>query len=239
MLRPIINKVAFVLVIICVICPSLYADDWQWPSQMTVGGFTVTTVKGSTVADGSGSASGKLQIPIVGVYNVSLNRSSKGEITGSAPVKGRIAGLDIDGNFALAANGLKGTGTIKNLPGSVVGATLNIDSKGQMTGKGSLTLNKTSIDMTFSVSGSSINLTGLADVHAQQDTPLALYDFRGNLKLTGSPGKLDAIANGQVQRKGKLANQVSSYKISNAAVNVADGKCIVNVGGVNVTFELL
>lgn len=239
MLRPMINKMAFVLIIMCAICPSLHADDWQWPSQMTVGGFSVTAVKGNAAADGSGSASGKLQIPIVGVYEVSLNRSSRGEITGRAPVKGRIGGLDIDGIFSLAANGLKGTGTIKNLPGSVVGATLNIDSKGQMTGKGSLTLKKTNIDMTFNISGSSINLSGSADVHAQQDMPLALYDFRGNLKLSGSPGKLDAVANGQVQRKGKLANQVSSYKISNAAVNVVDGKCVVNVGGVNVTFDLL
>jgi folate-binding Fe-S cluster repair protein YgfZ len=82
-----------------------------------------------------------------------------------------------------------------------------------------------------------LDVSGSAAVQKQVDTPLALYTFSGNLNLKENSGKVVVIANGKVQRTGKVAKQVSNQDVSGVQVNTSDGQATINVGGVNVTFK--
>jgi hypothetical protein len=90
----------------------------------------------------------------------------------------------------------------------------------------------------FSVSGSSCSARGSTPVRAQVDTPVASYKFEGVLNVQGGGGRASAMASGRVTRTSKLASQVTSFSIPNASVDVSNGQCVVNVGGVSVTFSL-
>jgi hypothetical protein len=90
----------------------------------------------------------------------------------------------------------------------------------------------------FSLSGSACSFRGSTPVKAQVDTPIATYKFEGTLALQGGGGRMSATASGRVERSSKLANQVTSFAIPNTSVDVSNGQCTVNVGGVSVTFSL-
>ena len=189
----------------------LFGAGWQWPSSMDIGGYSVTGIRGETNADGSGSATGMLQISGVGGQKISLTRSARGDITGVSSLSGRMSGVDLQGNLALGGSGLQGAGKV-SLGG------LGMSAK-------------------FSGTNGSLSFVGSAPVRKQEDTPLAVYTFDGGINLQGGPGRITITASGHVQRTGKLANQVTDYNVSGVQVNCSDGRGTVNVGGVSVTFR--
>lgn len=215
---------------------SARAQGWQWPSQMIIAGFTVTGISGRANADGSGSASGVLQIPGLGNHRVDLSRSARGDVTGTASITARASGAEIQGSFTLTGSGLKGQGTVRLSPGAVTGASISISSSGQATGSGRAAVGRTQVPASFAASGGSFNVSGSASVQDEQGTALANYRFSGSVTLQASGGRMAAVANGQVTRRGKLADQSTTYAVSNAQVDLSSGRCTVNAGGVSVTF---
>ena len=207
MLRLISITTLALLLALSIGASDLYAQDWQWPSEMSIAGYGMTGIRGNN----SGKATGMLQIPGVGNQKISLTRSSDGDISGNASLNGKLSGMDVQGNLLLNGNGLQGTGK------SVIG-NLSIPSK-------------------FSGSGGSLNANGAAQVQRQADTDLAVYKFEGKLNLQCNQGKIILIAGGQVTRTGKLANQVTNYSVSNVSVNPSNGTGTANVGGVKVVFK--
>jgi len=211
-----------------------WAEDWQWPSQISVGGFQVSDIRGSANADSSGKATGTLQIPNLGNTNVSLTRSSLGDFTGSASINAQ----GVRGSFALSASGLRGNGTIDCSPRSIEGANINISARGDASGSGRMSLGRLSASVDFDVSGSSCNVSGTAPVKAEIDTQVATYKFDGHLSLSGSSAKVSATVSGKVERTGKLTKQVTTVNIPNTNVDISNGQCTMNVAGVSVTFSL-
>ena len=215
------------------------AADWQWPTEVSIAGFNVTSIRGGSVdADGSGSAIGTLQIRGVTSQRVSLSRSARGDITGAISMNTRIAGVELQAGFALDSAGLKAKGaTIKTAPRPITDALVSVDTSGQFNGTGKVELGAINMPARFTISGGSFGLSGSAATRAQVDTPLATYSFSGDLKLDASAGRLGVTAKGTVQRTGKLSNQVSSWQVSDVQVNPADGLGKVNVDGVDVVFD--
>lgn len=211
MFRYILIAVFAVLVSITLGVSGLYAQNWQWPSEMSVAGYGITGIRGSVNSDGSGSATGTLQISGVGGQRISLTRSSRGDISGKASLSGRISNMQVQGNLTLNGSGLQGSG--------------------------SSSFGKLSIPSNFSGSGGSFSVTGSSAVQSQEDTDLAVYRFIGTIKLQSSQGRISLVAGGQVQRTGKLANQVTNYNVSNISVNSSNGTGNVSVGGVKVVFR--
>ena len=232
------RQLAFVILAVTAVCslPVGVWAAWEWPSQMKIGGFSVTGISGSTKPDGSGSASGSLQIPGAGGEKISLTRSLGGEITGSASIDTRIGGVGAQGSFTLNSSGLRGSGTLRTSPRPIVDARMTVGQSGQFTGSGRVELGRASANVNFTLSGS-LNLNGSTSVSGKEDTPLAAYKFDGRLNLEGKGNRIDGTASGKVQRTGKLANQVTNYPVSGASVNLSDGSCTVNIGGVSVAFR--
>ncbi|MEN6356254.1 MAG: hypothetical protein ABFD83_04130 [Armatimonadota bacterium] len=214
------------------------ADEqaWQWPEKLTIAGFNITDIKGTTRPDGSGSATGTLSLGSLGSQSISLGRSSKEVITGSISLSANSAGADIQAKLVLDENGLAGKGTIKSSPKLIADASMSVTGAGVISGSGRVALGGLSVPVDFEI-GRSFNVNGSVNVGKQVDTPLALYAFSGSLDLRGDSGKILVFANGKVQRTGKVANQTSVESVSDAAVNPSDGQAIINVGGVNVTFK--
>ena len=235
----------FRVILILIICFLIFgagiqcasADNWQWPAQINVAGFNISAVSGSANADGSGTATGKLDIPGAGAQSVSLNRSSKGEITGNSSVSARISGAQISGNFSLNDRGFAGKGSIDISQRTISDASISISSGGQFSGSGGISLGGVGLNSTFTISGSSSSVSASGPIQAQADMPLAVYQFNGNLNLQMNNGRQVITADGIVQRTGKLASQVSNENVSGIAVNTSDGRGVASVGGVNVTFE--
>ncbi|MCE5199748.1 MAG: hypothetical protein ABFD54_18075 [Armatimonadota bacterium] len=226
-----------VVMLIFIAACGVYAADWQWPDKMSIAGFNVTGIRGSVRPDGSGSASGSLAIQGMGSQNVSLTRSASGDVTGSVSLNGSASGTDVQGNFTLNSRGLEGRGSIQCSPKPITDASMSVNSNGRVSGNGRVSLGSLAIPAEFAISGGSFDVNGTASVQKQQDTPLAVYAFNGTLKLQGSSSRIAVVANGEVKRTGKLANQVSSTTVSNLQVNASDGQATVNVGGVSVTFK--
>lgn len=237
-LRTVLLGTILALLIACTATSTLFAAGWEWPSQMNIGGFSVTDVRGSVNGDGSGSATGTLQIPGFGNSRVSLNRSSRGEVAGSAPLNVRSSDVDLRGDFSLSNSGLRGRGTLNCASRTIDDASISISSHGQATGSGRIQLGHLALNVDFNLSSSSCSITGSASVRSQADTPLATYKFDGRLNAQSSGGRLSVLAAGKVERTGKLANQVTTSNISNAPVDSSNGQCTVNVGGVSVTFTM-
>lgn len=239
MLRRIAAFATLAVLVLWVEPAALYAADWKWPAQMSIAGFRVTGIRGSTRPDGSGTATGTLQIPRVAGQKVSLTRSSRGEVTGQASIKARVSRTEIQGKFKLTKAGLKATGaTVKTSPKPITNASISVSSRGEFKGTGRLGLGRITLTTRFTISGTSFNVSGSTSVQGQEDTPLATYKFQGRLSLRGSSGRIDGRADGTVERTGKLADKVTTYSVSNAAVNLSNGHCTVNAGGVRVTFKL-
>jgi hypothetical protein len=211
---------------------------WEWPTQMTIGGFSVANIRGSVNPDGSGNATGTLQMP-GGAPRISLSRSASGQITGSLSLSARVYGVEVQGAFTLSDSGLLGRGVVLTSPRPIVDASISVGSGGAVNGSGHIQFGSLTLGAQFNFSGGSCSIKGSAPVAPQpQDTPLAVYKFDGQIALQCAGGaKLGVVANGTVQRTGKLSSQVSNFTVSNLQVNPSDGKGTCSVGGVSVTFK--
>ena len=228
----------WILVIISVLGRASSAQaEWQWPSDMNIGGFNVTGIRGSVQTDGSGSANGSIAIPGMGSQQISLSRSSRGDVTGNASINGRTAGVELSGKFSLNNSGLRGSGTIRTSPKPITDATISINSSGDARGNGRVDVGGSSVNVQFSISNS-LDVDGSTRVRDEKDTPLAGYKLDGKVSLSASGSRLEGEFSGQVTRTGKLANQVTNHSIKDASVNLSDGKCTVNICGVSVNFDL-
>ncbi|OFX16491.1 MAG: hypothetical protein A2Z18_07450 [Armatimonadetes bacterium RBG_16_58_9] len=110
---------------------------------------------------------------------------------------------------------MDGRGTLKTASKTISYSSINIRPNGELKGT------KSSV------------------VKDQQDTSLATYNFEGTLSFRG---KLDAVkitADGTVRRSGKIANKTTTHRVSKTPVDASTGQCEVNIGGGNVTFNLL
>lgn len=227
---------AFVI-LACFSASMCSAQMHDWPSEITIGGFTITGIQGSIKADGSGSASGTLQMPIANNPRISLNRSARGDVTGNTSISARLSGYEIHGNFVLDNSGLRGRGSMKTSARPILDASFTVDRAGQFSGTGRMELEAINMPIRFTIGPGGASLSGSASVRTQADTPLASYAFSGELTLNGSPGRLLITAAGTVQRTGKLTNQVTSWTVSNVLVDPSTGIGRVSVDGVNVTFD--
>ena len=228
------KRITLIAGLILLIASGVYAADWQWPSQMDIAGFHVTNISGRAGADGSGTASGTLQIPNLGNANVSLTRSSRGDVTGRTS----IDASPISGSFDLTNRGLNGRGTLDCSPKSVDTASISINSRGQGSGSGRMDLGRVNLSVDFTTSGSSCSLSGSSPVNAKVDTAVATYRFDGRLTVQGNNGRASGSVSGKVERTGKLANQVTSFSVPVTSVDLSNGRCTVDVGGVSITFAL-
>ena len=213
--------------------PGWCADEW--PAQVAVAGFTVNGIR----PESANSAKGMLQIPGAGGKEISLTRSSRDDIAGSGSISARVSGIDVQGSFKLDNNGLKCRGgVVKTNPKPITDADFTIGNRGELSGRGSIELGSNRISTDFSASGSSIRVTGSTSARASADTQLAKYSFEGNLELQGGSGGSVAVnAQGRVERRGKLAEQVTTYNVSSVQVNPSNGNGTANIDGVNVTFD--
>jgi hypothetical protein len=213
------------------------ADTWAWPSEMSLGGFTVSGIRGSVNPDGSGNATGNLELPGMLGQRATLSRNGGGVVEGSVAVSLRMSVCEIQGNFSLDAQGMRGRGaTIKLTPRSIVEAQGTFTASGQFAGNGRLALGNVGVPVRFTVSRDSVDVSGSTSVQTQADTPLAGYAFSGDAKVTAPGGRLAVVASGSVRRSGKLSNAVSTTSVSNIQVNPNDGSGSVTIDGVNVTF---
>jgi hypothetical protein len=224
-------------VVAVALAPASVAQTWDWPAEMSLGGFSVTGIHGNVNPDGSGSATGSVQIPGVPGQKVALTRSARGDIFGNVSMAARVSGAEIQGAFALDAGGLRSRGAvIKLVPRSVIEAVIAVSTGGQFTGTGRVALGNISMPVKYAISRESFSLDGSTTVCAQADTPLATYTFSGDMKLDAGGARIWLTAKGSVQRTGKLSNQVSTTRVSDVQVNVMEGTGTVSVEGVAVTF---
>lgn len=228
-----------IALVLCAVPFGLLAEDWQWPAQVSVAGFDITNVRGSVRPDGSGTAIGIIEIPAVGNHRISLARSARGEITGDTSMNAKVADVDLQGNLALSGGGLEGRGTVQSTPKPIQDASIVVDPSGRVTGSGKVALGAISVPAKFTIAGGAFEVTGSAAAQPPvADTPLAAYKFDGSLQLQGEPGgRLGITASGQVQRTGKLTNQVTTFGVSNVPVNASDGRGTASVDGISVTFK--
>jgi len=229
--------IAVVIVALGAISAPLLADDWQWPSEMSLGGFRIAGIRGSINGDGSGSAVGTLQLRAGGDQRVSLTRSSRGDITGTVSMGARLAGGEVQGSFVLDAGGMKGVGTVRSSPRAITDASFNVDPGGAFNGSGKIDFGAVGMSVKFSLTGGSFGLSGSVPRQAQVDTPLALYSFSGELRVDGNSNRVGLTARGTVLRTGKVSNQRSSTQVSDVQVSPSDGTGKVSVDGVSVMFD--
>jgi hypothetical protein len=228
--------IVVVILISCAVVVKADSQDWQWPDKLNIAGFSISDIKGTVRPDGSGSANGTLSLGSLGNQQISLSRTSNGDISGSVNLKVNASGADIQGKMALSGGGLEGRGTIGSSPKPISDASISFTPNGQASGTGRVSLGGTTISAQFEI-GRSFSVSGSKSVRKQADTPLALYSFNGTLDLRGASGKISILANGEVQRTGKVAKQVNTQNVSDVEVDPNNGQAVINFGGVNVTFK--
>ncbi len=224
----------FVVGMLLMLSVGAYAADWQWPEQMTIGGFRITDISGSISSDGSGSAGGALQIPSLGSSRINLSRTARGEISGAVSLNTR----SVSGSFKLTDRGLQGRGTVECPPRSIDSSSVEITPRGEAKGSGRVGLGRLSAGVDFSVTASSCSVDGSAPVKIQADTAVATYKFEGILAIASGGNRMTGSVSGRVERTGKLTDQTTSFNIPKTSVDMSNGQCVVNIGGVSVTFNL-
>lgn len=223
-----------VMGILLMVSVSAHAADWRWPEQMTIGGFRITDISGSVSSDGSGSAGGALQIPNLGSSRVNLSRTTRGEISGAASLNTKT----VNGSFKLTDRGLQGRGAVECSPRSIDSSSIEITPRGEAKGSGRVGLGQLSVGVDFSVTASSCSVDGSAPIKIQADTAVATYKFDGRLALAGGGGRMMGSVSGRVERTGKLTDQTTSFNIPKSSVDMSNGQCVVNIGGVSITFNV-
>jgi len=232
------KTIAIVAALVILTAAGAIAADWQWPAQMTLGNFQITAISGSVDANGSGRATGTLQIPRMGNFAVVLSRSPQGDITGAAAINAAVSGGTLQGNFTLSNTGLAGRGALQCNTGPLESSDISISNKGVATGSGSVRLGRLNAPVQFSASASSCGISGEVPVSAQLDTPMASYKLSGVLALRTNLNALSGTLSGKVERTGKVSNQVTTTDLPRTHVDLSNGQCTVNVGGVSVTFSI-
>lgn len=230
---------AILTALVILVATGVSAADWQWPASMSLGGFQISGISGSVNANGSGSATGTLDIPNLGDYRVNLSRSPQGSVSGGFSLDARISGGSLRGSFSISNSGAKGRGSLQCGSQTIDASDMDITNRGEARGGGRLSLGKLNPQVDFKASASSCSFSGEAPVSAQVDTPMASYKLNGRLSVRSSGGPVTASLSGQVQRTGKVSDQVTTTNIQNARVDLPSGQCTVNVGGVSITFSIL
>jgi len=226
-----------ILVIVGAGSARLMAQTNEWPSQMNLGGFSITGIRGSVNPDGSGTATGTLDLPgVSGPKQVSLTRSSRGDVSGAVQISFRAFNCELQGSFTIDGSGMRGKGTIRTPARPVQDATFSVLPNGRFNGSGKMDIGA-GMPVKFTFSASSLDITGSASVKTQSDTPLATYSFTGDVRLAIGGARVAITAKGTVQRSGKLSDQISTYTVSNVDVNPSDGTGRANIDGVNVMFD--
>jgi hypothetical protein len=214
------------------------ADGWTWPEQMNVAGFSVVQIHGSTNDDGSGTATGALQLRGVSTaIPVSLVRTPAGVVSGTFEVSLRLAGAEIQGDGALNSAGFRIAGGVLGSVKPIADAVVSVNADGRFQGSGRVSLNALSVPVSFNISSAGFAVRGSVPVEVSCDTRLALYRFKGSLELDGGARRLVLTASGTVERRGKLADQVTTHKVSGVPVNVSDGTGPADIAGVVVPFN--
>lgn len=225
------------ILVLSVLCGAAAADGWTWPEQMNVAGFSVAQIHGSTNADGSGTATGALQLRGAAAIAVNLARTPAGAVSGTSTVGLRLAGAEIQGIGTLNSAGFRVAGVVLGSVKPIADAVVSVDADGRFQGSGRVWLNALSLPVTLSISSAGFTVRGTAPVEVSCDTQLALYRFRGALDLDGGARRLVLTASGTVERTGKLADQVTTHKVSGVPVNVTDGTGPADIAGVVVPFD--
>ncbi len=124
--------------LICVLILSIsaapaVAADWTWPERMKIGGVTVANIRGSVNADGSGTATGKVQAVDVGVR---LVRSARGEISGSGAASFGMGGAEIQGMGVVGSGGFRVTGSVQGSVKTITDAAMSVNDEGRIQGSG-------------------------------------------------------------------------------------------------------
>jgi hypothetical protein len=222
------------LVALFVLAVGAHAVESQWESQMTVAGFRITDIRGTANPDGSGAATGTLQMPSFGGTSVNLRRSTRGDVSGTAAIDAH----GLRGSLTLSNGGLSGRGSVQCGSRTIENASISISPRGGASGSGRISLGRLNPSVDFTFSDSSCGFSGTAPARAQVDTAVASYKLDGKLSLESSGGAASAVLSGRVERTGKLANQVTSFNIPKTSVDISNGQCAVNVGGVSLTFTV-
>lgn len=233
------KTITIVIALVILAAASALAADWQWPAQMSLGNFQISAISGKINADGSGTATGAVQIPGMGSSSISLIRSAQGSIAGSLSLDAKVSGGTLKGTFALSDRGLSGRGTLECASRSIDSSDIVISERGEAKGSGQMDIGHLSAQVDFTASESSCSISGEAPVKAQVDTPMATYKLNGRLVLRTNVGSLTGTLSGQVERTGKVSNQVTTSSIPSSRVDLSNGQCTVNVGGVSVIFSIL
>lgn len=211
----------------------------EWPASLDIAGFTVSGIRGTAAADGSGRAAGRLAIPGGGSIPVDLSMTASGVVTGSSRAGFTSTGVRMEGSFLLDRRGLQGTGTIITRPKPITDANIAVTARGVASGRGRVSLGPgLSVPVTFDTTGRAIAVRGTSPCQSSADTPLALYTFRGTVELTSPGGALKTAARGTVERRGKIGGMVTTFGPMTFGVDAATGDATLNVGGTSITLEL-
>jgi len=211
----------------------------EWPSSVTVGGFTVSRIVGTVNPDGSGRATGRLEIVGDGTCRVDLARSASRVITGSTRASFTLGGVRIDGSFMLDRDGLRGVGAVHTGARPVSDANISVSPRGGASGRGRINFGPGfSVGVTFEVKEQAVAVNGSAERQVSVDTPLALYTFRGEIEVSASGTGLKTMGKGSVERKGKIGGTVSTFGPLAFEVDCRSGEAQVGVGGTTISFDL-
>ncbi|MEN6521255.1 MAG: hypothetical protein ABFD46_08925 [Armatimonadota bacterium] len=216
--------------------PVLAAD---WPETMELGGFTISNIKGSSDADGSGRATGNVAVPGGGNCRIDLSRSSAGLVIGSTRTSFNVGGVRIDGSFMLDRRGLQGTGTVQTQGQPICDANLVVEPGKGITGNGVVRLcREMPVKVSYAVDQQGVTANGFLPCRASIETPLAVYTFKGNIEVSASGADIKIVAKGNIERTGRIGGMSSAFGPLVFNVNPASGQANVNVGGADITIDL-
>lgn len=211
----------------------------DWAGSMQIGGFTVNSISGTTKADGSGKATGKIAIPGDGSCQVDLVMNAAGGVTGSTRASFTISGVRIDGSLLLDRRGLQGTGIIYTSGRPITDANITVSAQSGLTANGKVNLGPGfAIPVSCDVSSRGVTVKGSSPRTATIDTPVAVYTFKGDVEVSSSGQAIKTTAKGSVERKGKVSGGVSSFDKLSCQLDPASGQGNLNVGGANIAIDL-
>lgn len=211
----------------------------DWPKSFEVGGFQITGITGSTNQDGSGRATGKLNLRGGGALPIDLSRTSAGVVTGSSRAGFTVGSIRIDGSFILDRRGLQGTGIIHTQGRPITDANITVSPRSAATARGRVRLAPgMDVNVTCEVGQQGAITRGSTNRQVSIDTPIAVYTFKGNIELSSAGTALAATAKGTIERKGKIGGVVSSFGPLTFNVEIATGKANLNIAGTNISLDL-
>ena len=211
----------------------------DWPSSMELGGFEVTGITGSTNDDGSGKATGKIAIPGDGSCQVDLVMNAAGAVTGSTRSGFTMSGVRVDGSFIIDRSGLQGTGVIHTNGKQITDANISVSANLGMSANGKVSLgNGFSISVTCEAGSGGVSVRGSSPREASVDTPIATYNFKGDVDVSCSGQSIVTTARGNVERMGKVGGMTTEFKDISCQIDPSSGQGDMNVGGTSISIDL-